>query len=824
MTKILAIDDRKDNLTILSAILKNSIPGCTIITALSGIEGLEKAAAELPDTILLDIKMPEMDGYEVCAKLKENKITRHIPVIMITAIKTESSDVSQGLNVGADAFLAKPIDESILIAQVNTALRIKKAEDQLRDQKGLLEKIVNERTSALRKSEKKYRTLLETTSEGCWQINADNKIIEVNPAACKMLGYDTEEMLGKTTLDFVDDENKKIFINQTSKISSTKHRSYEIVLKKKTGEDLPAYFNATTIRDESGKVQGAFAFISDITERKRAECRIEALLSLNQMTEASLDEIGAFALENGVKLTNSTIGYIAFVNEDETVLTMHSWSKEAMEQCKLIDRPLVYPLATVGLWGEAIRQRKPVITNNYSEPSPLKKEFPEGHINIIRHMNIPLFEGNKITAVAGVGNKEKDYDQSDIRQLTLLMQGMWRLVQRKREQEAKKELEYQLLQAQKMEAIGTLAGGIAHDFNNILSSILGYTELALDDADTETILHENLIEVLTAGNRAKDLVQQILTLSRQNSPEIKPIQINPLVQEALKMLRSTIPTSIKIKTNICSEQLVLQADPTQIHQVIVNLATNAKHAMTDATGVLTVCVDSVNFDENTKEKEMAPGDYVRITVSDTGAGIADTHLDKIFEPYFTTKKIGEGTGLGLSVVHGIVKSHKGDITVKSKLGTGTTFHVYLPLAKQQSVELPTQTDEPLPRGSERILLVDDEPSIVKMLQQSLERLGYMVTIFTSSMEALEAFRTSPDTFDLVITDMSMPTMTGDKFAEEIKKIRSDVPVILCTGFSDQIKIRTGTDMQINAFLMKPINKAKLAKTIRRVLGRTSGGL
>jgi len=819
MTKILAIDDRPDNLTTLSAILKNSIPDCTIITARSGIEGIEKAAAELPDTILLDIKMPEMDGYEVCAKLKENKITRHIPVIMITAIKTESSDVSQGLNMGADAFLAKPINESILIAQVNTALRIKKAEDQLRDQKGLLEKMVKKRTGALTQSQKKYRALLETTSEGCWQLNPELKTVEVNPALCKMLGYSQEEMIGKTPFEFVDDENRKIFIDQTSKIPTTPHRSYEIVLKKKTGEDLPTYFNATTIRDESGKVQGSFSFVSDITERKRAEFRIEALLSLNQMTEASLDEIGAFALENGIKLTNSTIGYIAFVNEDETILTMHSWSKEAMEQCKLIDQPLVYPLATVGLWGEAIRQRKPVITNDYSAPSPLKKGYPEGHINIIRHMNIPLFEGNKIAAVAGVGNKEKDYDQSDIRQLTLLMQGMWRLVQRRREQEAKKELEYQLLQAQKMEAIGTLAGGIAHDFNNILSSVLGYTELALDDADKETILHDNLTEVLAAGNRAKELVNQILTLSRHDAVEFRPIQINPLVKKALKMLRSTIPTSIEIKENICSKQLVVHADPTQIHQVIVNLATNAKHAISDAIGVLEVCVDSVSFDESLKNRDIdvAPGDYARITISDTGAGIAEAHLDKIFEPYFTTKKTGEGTGLGLSVVHGIIKSHKGNIRVSSEPGKGTTFHFCLPLAKQRSVELPPQTDEPLPAGTERILLVDDEPSIVKMLQQSLERLGYTVTTRTNSMEALETFRSSPDMFDLVITDMTMPNMTGDKLASEIKKIRRDMPVILCTGFSDKINIRPGPDFQIDEFLKKPVDKAKLAKTVRKAL-------
>ena len=656
MPKILAIDDRQDNLTILSAILKNSIPDCTIITAQSGMEGIEKAIAELPDTILLDIKMPQMDGYEVCAKLKANKITSHIPVIMITAIKTESKDITKGLDAGADAYLAKPIDEYVLIAQVNTALRIKRAEDLMRDQKDFLEKMVKERIRALRQSEKKYRTLLESTSEGCWQVNSEFKIVEVNPAICKMLGYRQEEMIDKMPSDFVDDENRKIFEEQYALISATIHRSYEIVLRKKNKENLPARVNATTIRNESGEVQGAFAFITDITERKQAE-------------------------------------------------------------------------------------------------------------------------------------------------------------------EEQKKLQGQLIQAQKMEAIGTLAGGIAHDFNNILSSILGFTALALDDADKESMLYDNLTEVLTAGNRAKDLVSQILTLSRHDNPAIKPIQINPLVKDALKMLRAIIPTTIEIEENICSDQLVIVADPTQIHQVIVNLATNAKHAMEETGGVLAVDVEAVSIDENTETKciDLTPGNYVRITVSDTGTGIAGEHIDKIFEPYFTTKEKGKGTGLGLSVVHGIIKNHKGDITVNSEPGNGTTFYVYLPLAKQQSAELPSPTAGPLPTGTEHILILDDEPSIVKMLKQSLVRLGYTATIFTSSMEALEVFQASPDKFDLVITDMTMPNMTGDKLASEIKKIAPDMPVILCTGFSEKINIQPGPDLQINDFLMKPVNKAKLAKTVRQVL-------
>jgi len=387
----------------------------------------------------------------------------------------------------------------------------------------------------------------------------------------------------------------------------------------------------------------------------------------------------------------------------------------------------------------------------------------------------------------------------------------------------KKEFERQVQVAQQMEAIGTLAGGIAHDFNNILSSIIGFTELSLDEVKKDSTIEDNLREVYAAGVRAKNLVNQILTLSRHDDVDIKPVYLTPLIKEALKMLRSTIPTSIEFKKNICNEPLVVNADATQLHQVVVNLATNAKQAMVDATGVLEVTVNTVSFGSEIKMKypDLEPGKYARITVSDTGIGIREKDLEKIFEPYYTTKEKGEGTGLGLSVVHGIVKSHNGHITVNSELGNGTTFQVILPLAKKASVERPEQETQPLPTGAERILLVDDELPVVKMQQKILEQLGYTVTARTSSVEALEAFRTSPAKFDLIITDMTMPNMTGYKLAEEVKAIRGDIPVILCTGFSEQLSGQE--DRRVNdGLLMKPIDKAKMARMIRNLIDEAKG--
>ena len=381
-----------------------------------------------------------------------------------------------------------------------------------------------------------------------------------------------------------------------------------------------------------------------------------------------------------------------------------------------------------------------------------------------------------------------------------------------------KKMEAQLQQAQRLEAIGTLAGGIAHDFNNILASVIGFTELSLDDTSPGTPLHENLTEVLTAGHRAKDLVKQIMTFSRKGEQEKRPMPLNPLIMEAIRMLKSTIPTDIEIKDHISEEILTINANPSQINQVLLNLVTNASHAVRE-NGMIEIGLETVSFDENMANPypDLSPGKYAEILVSDNGCGIKDKNLHLIFDPYFTTKDPDKGTGLGLSVVHGIVKIHGGHITVYSEINKGTTFHIYLPLAGQPSRMQTIRKPEPLPLGVERILLVDDEPSIVKMQKQNLEHLGYTVVPRTSSMEALETFRTAPDSFDLIITDMTMPNMNGDRLALAVKDIRPDIPVILCTGFSEKINAASAADFPIDGFLMKPVEKEKMANTLRRVL-------
>lgn len=394
------------------------------------------------------------------------------------------------------------------------------------------------------------------------------------------------------------------------------------------------------------------------------------------------------------------------------------------------------------------------------------------------------------------------------------------LTERKQAEEERTALEAQLRQAHKMEAVGTLAGGIAHDFNNILAAILGYADMALDDTPDHSPAKYKIEQVLEAGNRAKELVKHILSFSRKEVKERVPVQIHQITKDALILLRASIPTTIEIKQNIDPQCGNILADPTQIHQVLMNLCTNAAQAMEEKGGILDVELTSVQLstDDLVNDPNLKPGHYVQLTVNDCGIGINQQHIDRIFDPYFTTKEVGKGSGMGLAVVIGIVKNHDGMIMVDSKPGEGTIFKIYFPKIEEQ-IQDKTEDATPLPVGNEKILVVDDEVSIVDMTKRRLERLGYQVTAKTSSMEALELFRSQPDAFDLVITDQTMPELTGEKLAKKLIEIKPKLPVIICTGYSSKIDAEKANLIGISAFIMKPVDKRELAKTIRKALNR-----
>ena len=381
-----------------------------------------------------------------------------------------------------------------------------------------------------------------------------------------------------------------------------------------------------------------------------------------------------------------------------------------------------------------------------------------------------------------------------------------------------KQIEARLRQVQKMEAIGTLAGGIAHDFNNILQPMMGFCEILKQDLPSGSSQQRFVDAIFNAAQRAKELVNQILSFSRQDSEKAKPTRMQPIIKEAVKLLRSSIPRSIDIQQDLAPDCGIVFIDPTQIYQIVMNLCTNASHAMESDGGTLSVVLDQIHLDMLSPAfPGMATGDYALLKVSDTGTGIPRMLINKIFDPYFTTKQKSKGTGLGLSIVQGIVKRNSGDIRIYSEPGKGTEIHVYLPIMEKPGNGDSATGDNEIRGGRENILLVDDEESVAEIIHQMLERLGYRVTTRLGSLEAIETFQSNPDDFDLIITDLTMPKMTGIELAGEIKQIRKNVPIILCTGFSEQLNDDELQLFGIRGKLSKPIIIKALAETIRNVL-------
>ena len=382
-------------------------------------------------------------------------------------------------------------------------------------------------------------------------------------------------------------------------------------------------------------------------------------------------------------------------------------------------------------------------------------------------------------------------------------------------------LEEQVRQAQKMEAVGTLAGGIAHDFNNILTPILGFAEMALEETEQGSLAHGDIGEVIKAGQRARALVRQILTFSRQSGADRIPVRIQSVVPDALALIRSSIPPSIELVSGIDPDVGPILADPTQIQQIVMNLCINAYHAMAASGGVLHVELEETKIarKDPAVEESLEPGPYAKLIVRDTGKGMSQAVAERVFEPYFTTKHQGEGTGLGLSVVHGIVKSCAGAISLSSEPGAGTTVTVLLPVIEPQGPEANENETSalPLPSGTERIMIVDDEETIIEMERKMLEGLGYRVAGFLDSEEAREAFLADPGAIDLVLTALAMPRLTGIELAEEMLAARGDIPIILCTGYGEMVDEKRLLRVGIRELYPKPVRRRGLAERIRRVL-------
>lgn len=621
-------------------------------------------------------------------------------------------------------------------------------------------------------------------------IDPEGKVTLVNKKGCEILGYEEDEILGKNWFDhFLPEENKETLKDVFHRLLNGEIEPveyYENRILTKANEDRDIAWHNTVLRNRDGKIAGTFSSGEDITERKRAE---EALRDSERQKKAILD---------------ASVDRIRLIDPDMKII----WANETTTKELNMDR------------GDIIGQYCYELLFDRDTPCegcPTEKALLSGEIEhgVVHQPKSKGIEGETYWDDYAVPIKDESGEIVNLIQITR------NITASKKAEEENKRLQAQLYKAQKMQAIGTLAGGIAHDFNNILYPILGYTEMTLEDLPEDTQSYGNLKEVLKAANRAKGLVQQILTFSRQSEQERRPLRIQSIIKEALQLLRASIPSNIEIKHDIEDDCGVIEADPIQIHQVMMNLCTNAYHAMREKGGELRVTLREVNLDSWVTGFRMNvnPGRYLRLTVSDTGHGMERHILEKIFDPYFTTKAPGEGTGMGLAVVHGIVRSYGGDVTVYSEPGEGTSLHVYFPRIQSRPYAPKPMTHEPAEEGREHILLVDDEEQIVRMVRQMLERLGYRVTARTSSVEALEAFRVQPEKFDLVITDQSMPNMTGGELAREMLAIRHDIGIILCTGFSEVMTEDKAKAIGIREYVMKPVVKSEISRAIRKVLGQ-----
>lgn len=638
--------------------------------------------------------------------------------------------------------------------------------------------------TALRESEERFRRLQEATFAGI-VIHEEGRILDVNQSISRMTGYGYDELIGREVKIIIAPDWHEVVERS---IRSGIKNPYDVEGVRKDGSKYPLELRGRNMPFHGRTVR--VVEFRDISDRKQMEEKLRE-------SEEMFRNISASAKDAIIMMDRD--GKISFWNAAAEKIFGYSFVEALGKDLHYLLAPERYHKDCTRAIESFRNSGRGSAVGKTLELTALRKDGTEFPVEL---------------SVSAVKMKEEWNAIGIIREIT----------ERKIAEREKEKMTAALHHSQKMEAVGTLAGGIAHDFNNILAGILGYTELAMMKLPEDSKVVGDLEQVIKAGNRAKALVEQILAVSRQQKQERKPIDIRPLVGEALKLLRATLPATIEIREDIHGDGSVIEGDSAQIHQVLMNLCTNAGHAMREDGGILNVGLQNVEIDKDGKKpiQDNAPGPYVRLTVSDTGQGMEPDVLARIFDPYFTTKVEGEGTGLGLSVVQSIVKAHGGAISLKSEVGKGTTFFVYLPRIVGNEGETDHPWRKSAPGGSERVLFVDDEQILADMGMQMLERLGYSVTARTSSVEALELFRNKPDYFNLVITDMTMPNMTGDTLAARILEIRPDIAVIIITGYSTRITDQKAKSLGISALVMKPVIWQEMATTIREVLNSAPG--
>lgn len=684
---------------------------------------------------------------------------------------------------------------------------------------------------ALWASKQKFQNIFLQAPISYQSLDENGKFLEVNATWLNTMGYTKEEVIGRNFSDFLVPEWKDHFAaNFLRFIAVGELLGIEFEMVKKNGNAILVSFHGKIGTGVDGQFERTHCVFDDITHQRAAEETLLNDLALNKSIadiskellseEYNIEKVAEAVLDAAKSLTHSEHGLASSVDQKTNENICHTLTKMLEKKCKVKEGKFVFPIGEdgtyPGLLGHALNTKEPFFTNN-PDAHPHSKGLPPGHLQLVNYLAVPVMAGDNLLGLIALANSKRSFSHKDISTVERIAEIFALAIHRQEYETQRMEMEQNLRQLQKNEAIGTLAGGIAHDFNNILAPIIGYTEFLKEDLEKSSPLLENVYQILAAAGRAKELVGQILTFSRDHKQEVIPLKPQLVVKEVVKLIKATLPSTIEVQQKINDKCYAILADPTQIHQVAMNLLTNAYHAMQDAGGVLSVSLSNLYLEKDQSIGDLNAGPYVVLTIEDTGTGIHKAAIDKIFDPYFTTKSQGKGTGLGLSMVYGIVKKYKGNIQVESTPGKGTRFQIYLPAIEQKMNTHEHLRQKQDAKGNESILLVDDEIAILDIERILLERLGYTVTVFGDSTEALQEIVSFPEKYDLLVTDMTMPKLTGERLTCEIRKRNIPVPIIICTGFSESMTMDRAHFIGADDLLMKPVSGSQLATAVRKHL-------